>query len=679
MDIRQLKYILALIALPGLLSGQDYNYFRCIEANTINSQTVIYWVPPVDETDFVSYTIYYKSATPGTFTDLANIDDYDVNSFIHSYVNGSSSDFEYYLETTISSGGVVISDTLKVMDLSIQDPGTGNILLSWTQQHQPELPSWEGIYNIWMEFPAGNWQQIGSTLDLNYEYEVRICNDSLTFYVGSPDVSGCSSASVMKGGRFTDITKPPMPVIDSVSVNPNTNRAIVGWEPNPAPDTEGYLVYRYINNNWIIIDTVFGRFNTNYSDGTSYPCSKSESYALAAFDSCSNKSLGTFLEPQNTLIIESYDYNPCDLTLGLSWNTYQNMQGNPGGYRILSSRDGGPFTTAGTTASGTTNFTVQGLLPESDYRFLIRAFNSTNQVTSSTCFLEIYTRQYNQPSFNYLANASVVDNSHVQVTCFVDTSASISALQLRRYDEVSGQFADLGTIEPVETDVSFYDDLSANPRQRSYTYDVLVVDSCGKRILRSNSFSTIHLTAKLLGTDRVQLEWTPAEGLAGGVSSYELYRRTEGQTGDVPLIILPGSTTSYEDNIAALLNNSDQFTYLVAAREGDGNPWGFRVKAWSNEAMVEDIPRLFFPNAFRPGGINRIFKPVGIFINQQEYRLSIYNRWGKEVFKSAAFSRGWDGTYEGSPAPAGVYVYHVTYRDAEGRSFEQKGTFVLLR
>ncbi len=678
MDIRQLKYLITLITLPGLLSGQDDSYLRCIEANTTNNQTILHWVPPVDENDFVSYTIYFKPTTPGTFTDLTNIDDYDVNSFIHTYVNGSASDFEYYLETATSSSGV-ISDTLKVMDLSIQDPGTGTILLSWTQQHQPEIPSWEGIYNIWIEFPPGNWQQIGSTSELHYEYEVSICNDSLTFYVGSPDGSGCSSASVMKGGRFTDITKPPMPVIDSVSVNPITNRAVVGWEPNPAPDTEGYLVYRYINNNWIIIDTVWGRFNTTYSDGTSYPCSKSESYALAAFDSCSNKSLGTFLEPQNTLIIESYDYNPCDLTLGLSWNAYQNMQGDLSGYRILSSRDGGPFIIAGTTASGTTNFTVQGLLPESDYRFLIRAYNSASQVTSSTCFLEIYTRRYNQPAFNYLVNASVVDNSYLQLTCFVDTSASISSLQLRRYDEVSSQFVDVGTIEPVESDICIYDDLTVFPQQQSYTYDILVVDSCGKRILQSNSFSTIHLTAKLLGTDRVQLEWTPVEGLAGGVSGYELYRRTDGQTGDVPLIILPGYTTSYEDNIAALLNNSDQFTYLVAAREGNGNPWGFHEKVWSNEAMAEDIPKLFFPNAFRPGGINRVFKPVGIFINQQEYHLRIYNRWGKEVFESEAFSRGWDGTYEGNPAPAGVYVYVVTYLDAKDRSFEEKGTFVLVR
>lgn len=672
--------ILAAILVPGMLSGQAGHYLRCLQANNpAGNQVTLQWVPPVGQDDFVSFEIFFNPGNPGAFTSLGLISDYSTKSFIHTFITAPASGYRYYLETTTIASGQVLSDTLQVMDLDIQDQGNGTITLSWNTQHNPELMSWEGIYNLWVEYPQGTWQQVGSTTDTFYDYEISVCDDSLTFYVTSPDASGCSSASFREGGRYKDISKPPMPVIDSVSVDPIAGRAVIGWEPNPAPDTEGYLVYRYINNNWIIIDTVFGRYNTFYHDNTSNPCSRSESYALAAFDSCSNKSLGTFLEPQNTLIIESFAYDPCDLSLELSWNTYQNMQGTPGGYRILASRDGGPFTNVGNTGPGGGSFLVQGLQAGSNYRFMVSAYNSTNEVSSTSCFLEIFTRPYRQPSYNYLANASVVNNAYVELTCFVDTSASIGSLQLRRYDEGSGQFTDLGVIEPVDTEISIYDDLSALPGTQSYTYDILVVDSCGKRILPSNEVNTIHLTASLLGTDRVQLEWTPAGGLAGGVSGYELYRITDGQGGDVPLTVLPAGTTTFEDNIAPILDNNDRFTYLVAAREGDSNPWGFKVKVWSNEALVEDVPRLFFPNAFRPAGINRTFKPVGIFINQQEYNLRIYNRWGKEVFESEAFSRGWDGEYAGSPAPAGAYVYVVTYRDAKGRLFEEKGTFVLVR
>ena len=51
----------------------------------------------------------------------------------------------------------------------------------------------------------------------------------------------------------------------------------------------------------------------------------------------------------------------------------------------------------------------------------------------------------------------------------------------------------------------------------------------------------------------------------------------------------------------------------------------------------------FAPNAFTPNGDgqNDFFKPVIYGI--ESYQLSIYDRWGREVFKTTSNSKGWDG------------------------------------
>jgi len=58
--------------------------------------------------------------------------------------------------------------------------------------------------------------------------------------------------------------------------------------------------------------------------------------------------------------------------------------------------------------------------------------------------------------------------------------------------------------------------------------------------------------------------------------------------------------------------------------------------------------------------------------------MKIFNRWGQMVFESSEISLGWDGTYQGKPAPAGTYVYRIEYSIA-GYNFDTSGTFIVVR
>jgi gliding motility-associated-like protein len=100
---------------------------------------------------------------------------------------------------------------------------------------------------------------------------------------------------------------------------------------------------------------------------------------------------------------------------------------------------------------------------------------------------------------------------------------------------------------------------------------------------------------------------------------------------------------------------------------------------------VEEIcePTVFAPTAFTPDGdgLNDVFY---VYANNCiTYNLRILNRRGQTVFYTEDSTQGWDGMYEGTEAPIGVYVYRVNYRglDFEGIRVKKKilGTVTLFR
>ena len=90
-------------------------------------------------------------------------------------------------------------------------------------------------------------------------------------------------------------------------------------------------------------------------------------------------------------------------------------------------------------------------------------------------------------------------------------------------------------------------------------------------------------------------------------------------------------------------------------------------------------PLLDMPNAFTPGrfGQNGIFKVAGFGITKLMFR--IYNRWGQLVFQSTNQDNGWDGSYQGTPQPMGVYAYTVEAEFSNGKRATRKGDLTLIR
>ena len=90
--------------------------------------------------------------------------------------------------------------------------------------------------------------------------------------------------------------------------------------------------------------------------------------------------------------------------------------------------------------------------------------------------------------------------------------------------------------------------------------------------------------------------------------------------------------------------------------------------------------KFFVPNAFSPNSdeVNESFTPMGT--NFKEYELIIFDRQGKEIFKSKDINNKWDGKLRnGKPAPEDVYGYLINVKDMNNINHPYSGSINLKR
>lgn len=80
----------------------------------------------------------------------------------------------------------------------------------------------------------------------------------------------------------------------------------------------------------------------------------------------------------------------------------------------------------------------------------------------------------------------------------------------------------------------------------------------------------------------------------------------------------------------------------------------------ADDVFVKVFKKVLVPNAFSPNkdGINDtwILTAIDAYPNAE---VSVFNRYGKEVFVSHGYGKPWDGTYNNSPLPVGTYYYVI--------------------
>jgi gliding motility-associated-like protein len=101
----------------------------------------------------------------------------------------------------------------------------------------------------------------------------------------------------------------------------------------------------------------------------------------------------------------------------------------------------------------------------------------------------------------------------------------------------------------------------------------------------------------------------------------------------------------------------------------------------AEDALCIDISRDFnayIPNTFTPNndGLNDEFKIYGE--NLSKFSLTVYNRWGQQLYYSEDPDKGWDGTFKHHLCKEDVYLYKVVYTGLDGKKYERLGSIQLL-
>lgn len=95
------------------------------------------------------------------------------------------------------------------------------------------------------------------------------------------------------------------------------------------------------------------------------------------------------------------------------------------------------------------------------------------------------------------------------------------------------------------------------------------------------------------------------------------------------------------------------------------------------QVRIEGVPGyLYLPNAFTPGGARqelRVFKAKGSGI--KSWRMTVFNKWGQALWETTRLDDGrpvdgWDGTFNSSPVPQGIYFWKVDVEFINGTSWK---------
>ncbi|MGZ3863140.1 MAG: T9SS type B sorting domain-containing protein [Bacteroidia bacterium] len=684
-----MKYFVLLLSLNSVVLAINSPQIRCVTVLS-NGSVQLHWTVPSDPTnEFQSYELYYSpTGTAGSFTLTQSITTYTNNWGTVAGINANIAPYYFYVQVKNTSNvNLPAIDTVKTIYLVLNSPVNASIAaLQWGDFHNPLPAGISSLYKIYRGDRLNNWTQIGTvptnTTGALYYFNdtINICSDSLNYRIELFDpVLSCTSVSNVRGTWFKDHNAPSPPMLDSVSVDINGN-VVMGIHPSYSSDVTCYVVYQSLPLTYNPIDTpCTGNTPVVYTYTNSSAGSSSEEFSLAAIDSCGNISV-IALNGQKTIYLYA-TYDICGKTATLNWNAYKNMKGGVHHYEILYSVNGGVYNHLADTDRLV--YFHRNLLPGASYSYRVRAHSvlknnaGKDSITSTSNKFLINTAMVNTPGFVYLSDVTVDNPSEITtVKWIIDSTVKVGSFTIYRADSYNGPYTYLMSTGYINNQWKYsVNDNSANASQQKYSYYVKVLDTCGNFILKSDSSYTILLTAATNGKFGAVLNWSNYGNWPTGVSGYNIYRSLDGTFSGGPIATVPVGTNTYVDDLSAYTTHEGKFSYYVEAIEAAGNPHGLSEISQSNQTDVYLDAMMFVPNAFVPKGNNKIFLPVGDYIEKTEYKLTIFDRWGDKIFQSTDENTGWDG----GKYPEGLYGYLIEYVNALGEHRQQQGTVTLVR
>jgi len=173
-------------------------------------------------------------------------------------------------------------------------------------------------------------------------------------------------------------------------------------------------------------------------------------------------------------------------------------------------------------------------------------------------------------------------------------------------------------------------------------------------------------------------------------SAIQVFAAPTADAGPAKAIIAGGSAVldgSFSTNVSTIhwapsrtLNDSSKARPLASPTV---DTWYYVTASTDNNCQASDsvfvkvLPALKIPNVFSPNGdgINDVWN-IPYLNSYLGCVMTIFDRYGKQVFSSVGYNLPWDATLKGKPLPVGTYYYIL---DIKNNKSLQTGSITVLR
>ncbi|MHC1732576.1 MAG: T9SS type B sorting domain-containing protein [Bacteroidales bacterium] len=463
-----------------------------------------------------------------------------------------------------------------------------------------------------------------------------------------------------------DEIQPVSPVLDIVTVDPATGFAELRWLSSVSPDVGSYVVYTYSGGTATAIDTIRSPFITTYTHTASAARYRSVTYVVAAVDSSQN--ISPLSNPLSTVWLSALN-DECTGKITVTWTPYVNLQ-HPAVSQTLHIRLAtGTHVADEDLTTAATLFEFTGYEPDTEYCFHITVSDSGGPLSSSnrSC---VTTGSEVPPSWVSL-DAIAVKTGGLEITGSYDQATDMVDYRLQRYNSASASWEQAAVASGSAGTVHFT--VPGADTSVISIYRISAVNGCGLESTQSGSARNMVPVAELSGT-LIGLRWN--KPVPAGAELFSVWRNTGEGLQEVASTL---SDTVWSEDYSVFANEvtASEVLYRVTAVASSA-PAGFPVHS-SSAAIIGATENIYMPNAFTPGrgGENTSFRPEFSFM-PEGYDFRIYSRNGALIFRTTDHGEGWDGNFNGSPMPPGVYLWRLSIVLPSGRTEIRNGTVTIL-
>jgi hypothetical protein len=495
---------------------------------------------------------------------------------------------------------------------------------------------------------------------------------------------------------------PPPPIIENVTVEPNTGNVTIKWHGNPADTctTTGYEIYKYnyITNqfDFLILVPAGTTYYTEINAGANL---RPQFYRMTTK---AGPAGNEHSENHHTMYLNPVmRYDPCKLTATALWTPYKTSYRNfeirmadkhfndSVKYQIVGyiAPPGSLFNHAlemplsSVTTDTTIDFTM---IVNQNYLFCIKTFLPDGKISYSNTREGMISSENLPAAPLYIKLDSLVSfDTHNHLHFEIESSTQMTKFQIERCEILDSAFKVIHTFS--DKNLTFYDDAAANPN-KEYFYRITALNSDNYCINTpatiSDTLNSIIANVKYTNQN-INLSWN--DFLRDSV--YYLYRN------NAFWLMLDVTQFTDTDVQHDFLNNMYDFCYKIAAIDRNTNYTSisrtYCVSLEKPVTMPNAIdPTSSFSNNMETRRLRNQFAPiVGGKEEDYEYHMIIFNRWNSVIFETTkpmdmpmSNKYMWNGaSAKGNVLPEDTYLYYVkiTFKNSN-QVFEQKGTVNLI-